>query len=121
MSRLTGLRVLLVEDEPIVAMLAEDMLDAVGCVVAASVATVADAQVAIATLSFDIAMVDLNLDGDDGLVIAAALNEQGIPCLITTGYDGHGATRGQAAAVVLSKPYSLADLETALEQCVRRT
>ncbi len=120
MSSLSGLRVLIVEDEPIVAMLAEDMLDAIGCVVAASVATVADAQAAISSLSFDIAMVDLNLDGDDGLLVAATLNERHIPCLITTGYDGQGAANGQPTATVLTKPYSLADLEAALVRCVAR-
>ena len=120
MSNLTGVRVLLVEDEPIVAMLAEDMLDAIGCVVILTVSTVADAGAAIASLSFDVAMVDLNLDGDDGLVVAAAVSKRGIPCLITTGYDGQSATREQPAAMVLMKPYLLADLEAALERCVAR-
>ncbi len=121
MSTLSGLRILLVEDEPIVAMLAEDMLDAIGCVVAATAATVAEAHAAIAAHSFDVAMVDINLDGEDGLVVAAALAERGIPCLITTGYDGQGAASGQPAAFVLTKPYLLADLESALAHCVAQT
>ena len=40
---LSGLRVLLVEDEPIIAMTAEDMLDMLGCVIVASAATLDDA------------------------------------------------------------------------------
>ena len=120
MSSLTGLRVLLVEDEPIVAMLTEDLLDVVGCVVAATVATVADAQAAIASISFDVAMVDVNLNGEDGLVVATELTKRGIPCLITTGYDGRGATREHPAAIVLTKPYLLGDLEAALTRCVVR-
>ena len=120
MSSLTGLRVLLVEDEPIVAMLAEDLLDAIGCVVAATVATVADAQAAIESLSFDIAVVDINLGGEDGLVVATTLSERGVPYLITTGYDGQGTAESHPAAIVLTKPYLLADLEAALERCVAR-
>ena len=117
MSRVTGLRILLVEDEPIVAVLAEDMLDAIGCIVAATVATVADAQAAIESLSFDIAMVDINLDGEDGLIVANALSQRGIPNLITTGYDMRSTAPGQPTSIILTKPYALSDLETALERC----
>lgn len=120
MNSLTGIRVLLVEDEAIVAMLAEDLLDAIGCVVTASVTTVADALAAIASLSFDVAVIDINLGGEDGLVVASALAERGIPCLITTGYDGQGAAREHPTAIVLTKPYLLGDLEAALERCVGR-
>ena len=120
MSSLAGLRVLLVEDEPIVAMLAEDMLDAIGCMVVATAATLADAQAALASTTFDVAIVDLNLDGEDGLVVATALAARGIPCLITTGYDGQRAVQGQPTAIVLTKPYLMADLEAALRQCVTR-
>lgn len=118
MTSLTGLRILLIEDEPIVAVLAEDMLDAIGCVVAATIATVAEAQAAIASLSFDVAMVDLNLGGEDGLAVATALRDRNIPYVITTGYDAQGIAPDHP---VLSKPYALSDLESALLRCTGRT
>jgi CheY-like chemotaxis protein len=113
-----GLRILLIEDEPIVAVLAEDLLDAIGCTVVTTAGSVADAEAAIALHSFDIAMVDINLGGEDGLIAADALKARQIPYLVTTGYDTRDSTHAHAAAPVLTKPYSLADLEAALLRCV---
>lgn len=113
-----GLRILLIEDEPIVAVLAEDLLDAIGCTVVATAGSVAEAEAAIATLLFDIAMVDIHLGSEDGLVAADALKARQIPYLVTTGYDTRNSTHTHAAAPVLTKPYGLADLESALLRCV---
>ena len=120
MNDVAGLRVLLIEDEPIVAVLAEDFLDAIGCVVAATVATVAEAHKAIAALNFDLAMVDINLDGEDGLQVADALCARKIPFLITTGYDARGVAPSHPDTIILSKPYALADLESAILRCTGR-
>jgi CheY-like chemotaxis protein len=113
-----GLRILLIEDEPIVAVLAEDLLDAIGCTVVATAGSVTEAQAAITAHTFDIAMVDINLGGEDGLVAADALKARDIPYLVTTGYDTRDSAHAHAAAPVLTKPYGLADLESALLRCV---
>ena len=113
-----GLRILLIEDEPIVAVLAEDLLDAIGCIVVATAATVADAQAAIVMHDFDVAMVDIHLGSDDGLVAADTLKARQIPYLVTTGYDTRDSANAHASAPVLTKPYGIADLETALLRCV---
>jgi CheY-like chemotaxis protein len=113
-----GLRILLIEDEPIVAVLAEDLLDAIGCTVVTTAGSVADAEAAIASHSFDIAMVDINLGGEDGLIAADALKARQIPYLVTTGYDTRDSAHAHASAPVLTKHYSLADLEAALLRCV---
>jgi CheY-like chemotaxis protein len=113
-----GLRILLIEDEPIVAVLAEDLLGAIGCTVVATAATVAEANKAIAEQRFDIAMVDINLGGEDGLIAADALKARQIPYLVTTGYDTRDSAHAHAAAPVLTKPYGLADMENALLRCV---
>jgi CheY-like chemotaxis protein len=120
MNSAAGIRVLVVEDEPIVAMLAEDLLDSIGCVVAATAASVADAQVAIEAGGFDVVMLDVNLDGEDGLALAPLLKAHRIPYLITSGYGGEAMARTHPDAPVLAKPYGLADLEAALFRCVRR-
>ena len=113
-----GLRILLIEDEPIVAILAEELLDAIGCTVVATAGSVAEANGAIAAQSFDIAMVDIHLGDENGLAAADALKMRNIPYLVTTGYDTRDSAHAHAAAPVLTKPYGLADLESALLRCV---
>jgi CheY-like chemotaxis protein len=62
-ANLYGLRILLVEEEAMVAMLIEGMLDALGCQVVEWVANVPDALEAIKTNEFDGALLDMNLSG----------------------------------------------------------
>jgi CheY-like chemotaxis protein len=115
---MTATRVLIIEDEPIVAMLAEDMLESIGCEVAGLAASAADARIAINTLGFDIAMLDINLDGEDGLVIADLLKARSIPFVITSGYAAAGLAQAHPQAPVLAKPYAIAALEDAIRRCV---
>jgi CheY-like chemotaxis protein len=114
MNSADGIRVLIVEDEPIVAMLAEDLLDSIGCIVAGTVASIAEAMAAIKTMMFDVALIDVNLGGEDGLVVADALKALGIPYIITSGYGAEGLAPGHPDAPVLSKPYAIAALEAAI-------
>ena len=118
MNRATAIRVLIVEDEPLVAMLAEDMLDSIGCVVAGIAASAAEARAAIDAMGFDVVMLDINLDGEDGLAIANILKASGIPFVITSGYAAEGFAQGHPDAPVLSKPYAIAALEAAISGCV---
>ena len=112
-------RVLIIEDEPIVAMLAEDMLDGIGCVVAGIAARASEARDAIEAGGFDVAMLDVNLDGEDGLVLATILKARGIPFIITSGYPAEDLAAAHPDAPVLSKPYALAALEQAIRRCAR--
>ena len=114
MNPAAGIRVLIVEDEPIVAMLAEDLLDSIGCIVAGTAATIAEAQRAIETILFDVALIDINLDGEDGLFVADALKARRIPYIITSGYGAEGLAPGHPDAPVLAKPYAIAALEAAI-------
>jgi DNA-binding response OmpR family regulator len=120
MNPAAGIRVLLIEDEPIVAMLAEDLLDSIGCAVVATAATISEARSAITTVKFDIAMVDINLGGEDGLILVDALKAMAMPYLITTGYDARGLSSNQPDATVLNKPYAIAELEAAICRCTGR-
>lgn len=113
------IRVLVVEDEPIIAMTAEDMLDAIGCEVVASAATLGDALAAAARGGFDVALLDINLNGVASLPVADALKAAGTPFVFTTGY-GAGGCGQHLDAPLVAKPYRLSDLEEALEQALRR-
>jgi CheY-like chemotaxis protein len=99
------LRILLVEDEPIIAMTAEDMLDAIGCEVVASAATLEEALAASARGGFDVAMLDINLNGVASLPVADALEQAGTPFIFTTGYG---------VVPLVAKPYRIVDLQAAL-------
>ena len=114
---LAGVRVLLVEDEPIIAMTAEDMLEVLGCTVVATAATLAEALAAAERGDFDIALLDIDLAGVESHPVADRLTEAGCPFVFTTGY-GIEAARG---APVLAKPYQLSDLETAIARAIGRS
>ena len=85
-SDLQGLRVLLVEDQMIVAMQIEDMLHAAGCEVVGPVGTL-EAAIALAHAEvLDVAVLDVNLDGEKVYPAAEELQARGIPFILATGY-----------------------------------
>jgi CheY-like chemotaxis protein len=113
-GKLDGVRVFLVEDEAMVAMLIEDMLADLGCVVIGLAATAEGAIRKISTLSFDAAILDINLSGADSYPVASALTRAGTPFLFSTGY-GAGAIPDTFRRVpVLTKPFTAAHLERTL-------
>ena len=69
---LSGKRVLVVEDEMLVAMQIEDMLSDLGCTSIAFAATVGMALDLLANNDFDLAMLDVNLDGTRSSAVAEA-------------------------------------------------
>jgi CheY-like chemotaxis protein len=109
-----GTRVLIVEDEPIIAMTAEDIVEDLGCVVAGSAATAAAAAALAAAGGFDVAMLDINLNGETSLAVAAALRDAGTPFVFTTGYGSTGPGTAFAGIEVVKKPYCAGDLAAAL-------
>ena len=120
MSALAGLRVMIVEDEALIAMMAEDMLDGIGCNVVATPATVRDAYAAFDAHDFDVAMLDVNLNGERSMGLAAALKQRGMPFVFTTGYGSDGVDAEHSEIEVLTKPYSLGELEDALARTAGR-
>jgi len=117
---LEGARALIVEDEAIIAMTAEDMLDELGCVTVASVATLTEALAAAGRGGFDFALLDVNLNGSESLPVAALLKQAGIPFVFTTGYGS--VVRGEAHqdAPLVTKPYRARDLAAAIARALDR-
>lgn len=101
------------EDEAMIAMLLEDFLDLLGHKVAAMVASVAEGEAAIATGSFDAAILDVNLGHEKCWPLAEVLRAKGIPCLFATG-GGDAIPEHLADMPTLAKPFTLASLEEAL-------
>jgi CheY-like chemotaxis protein len=108
------LRVLLVEDEALIAMMAEDMIEGLGHRVVRICPTLAEALAAAGEGGFDCALLDVNLNGDSSMPVAAALKAQECRFAFTTGYGSSGVDDAHCDVPVLTKPYALADLEAML-------
>lgn len=114
----SGTRVLIVEDDTIIAMTAEDMLDEIGCKTAAVAATVGEALERLEDTEFDVALLDLNLQDENSLPVAQRLREIGKCFIFATGYDGLPHDSGFSDAPVISKPYRLEQLAAILAQAM---
>ena len=105
-----GARILVVEDEALVAMLIEDTLSDAGYRVLGPAATVADALALLAAERPDGAVLDLNLGGETSLPVADRLDAEGIPFLICSGYGASGVPPRHGGRTVLPKPYDPGEL-----------
>lgn len=114
MGRLTARRILVVEDEALVAMLVEDALLDAGALVIGPAATVAEALALLEHETPDAAVLDLNLAGETSTPVADALALRGIPFVVATGYGADGLPAGHITVPVLAKPYDPDDLTAAL-------
>src|SRR5579885_1169916 len=110
-----ALRILVVEDEGLIALMVEDMLEDLGCEVAASVSSVGEALKWLADGGqLDAALLDVNLGGEHVFAVAEALEAKGAPFAFTTGY-GEIPDRRFADAPVVPKPIRREALEAALK------
>jgi CheY-like chemotaxis protein len=109
-SPFSGRKVLLVEDEMIVAWLLEDMLADLGCAVVGPAASVNQALAMIDTEAIDVAVLDVNLNGQMSYPIADALAARGVPFVFSTGYDKDSLLDGYRTFPVLQKPFHRSEL-----------
>ena len=107
--------ILIVEDEPLVAMLLADFLEELGCTVAAQASSVVDGLARLMDTSFEVAILDVNLRGQPVWPIADVLHKQGRPFVLATGYDGNQTKGRYPQAAILAKPYDLQSLRRTLE------
>ncbi|MET0314015.1 MAG: response regulator [Hansschlegelia sp.] len=113
---LNGLRILLVEDEAMIAMLFEDMLIDSGATVIGPASGVSAALSAIENEPIDGALLDVNLGGEQSFDVADALAKRNIPFVFVTGYGAAGVRDRYPDAPTLQKPFVAEDLERALAQ-----
>lgn len=108
--------ILLVEDEPLIAMMLEDLLVGLGHDVVGSVDNVADALARIAAGGFDYVVLDVHLrDGESCWPVADALADRGIPFLLASGGGADIPPERHRAAPVLSKPFTGAEIERVID------
>jgi CheY-like chemotaxis protein len=114
-SALVGRRILVVEDEMMIAMLVEDMLAELGCsVVGPAHALEAALNLARTEQGIDAALLDVNLGGQPVFAVADALREKGVPAIFSTGYGDAGLRDIDRGSQVLQKPFRAGDLAKAL-------
>lgn len=99
-------RVLIVEDEAMVSLLLEDMVSDLGGEVIGPVAKFEQAMTMALDADFDLAILDINLDGLVVYPIADVLRYYGIPFVFVTGYDSSVIPERYQHDCVLSKPFS---------------
>ncbi|MBP0495658.1 PAS domain S-box protein [Roseomonas indoligenes] len=117
---LAGLRVLVVEDEALVAVEVADALAAAGCRIIGPAGTLEDGLAAARGAgAIDAAVLDMKLGGHPVLPLADELAARGVPIVFTTGYGE--PPPGHREAVVLTKPVRPEDLVRAVQQLVART
>jgi CheY-like chemotaxis protein len=113
-SGLSGCRVLVVEDESRIAMLIRDTLEDLGCEVVAVASRLEEARKKASSLEFDVALLDVNLDGEPSFPIAYDLLARGVPCVLATGYGVSRIPADLKDIPVLQKPFLRAELERTL-------
>jgi DNA-binding response OmpR family regulator len=114
---LSGLKVLVVEDEYLVALLIQTVLEDAGCVVSGPIPRLSEALDAARVDDCDAAVLDVNLGGQRVVPVAEELARRRIPFVIVTGYatalpeplDGHPIVR---------KPFRIQDLLNAVSNLV---
>ena len=118
-SGLAGRRVLVVEDEMMIAMLVEDMLSELGCSVVGPAHALGHAlELAKSDAEIDVALLDVNLAGQPVFEVADALSAKGVPAIFSTGYGDAGLRDIDRGAPVLQKPYNGLDLARALTKAL---
>jgi CheY-like chemotaxis protein len=115
---LDGKRVLVVEDEAILAMAVEDMLRDLGCVTVGPALSIAQAQALAHDEPLDAALLDINMGDGDSLAVAETLRSRNVPFCFSTGYGTAGVPARFAGVAVLAKPFTNASLRAVLAQLV---
>jgi len=114
MGAVTGRRILVVEDETMIAMLIEDVLQTAGYLIVGPAAKLETALQLARSERLDGAVLDVTIRGGQVYPVADILRERGIPFVLSSGYGDWAlpdAFRGQAR---LQKPFTSVELETAI-------
>jgi len=117
---LTGLRVFIAEDEFLVAVMLEQDLRSLGCQVVGPFTSLALAIQASRREDFDVAVLDVNMNGEMVYPLADELLARGRPFLFLTGYGTANLPERYRASPRLSKPYDLTMLTREIRRMLGR-
>jgi CheY-like chemotaxis protein len=114
------LRVLVVEDELAVALLIEDAVESLGHIVVHTATNIKDAMAAATAGNFDVALLDLNLNGQKAHALPVTLSAQGKPFGFITGYGRAGVLEPFNETPLIAKPFRDKDIGEMLQTLQRR-
>jgi two-component sensor histidine kinase len=118
---LKGSHVLLLEDNLIVALEAEDLLRALGAASITTVSSIAGAISLCDSKSFDFAVLDINLGFENSLGFADRLRSAKVPFVFASGYGDHSAAGdSRISELIVAKPYDRESLSSAIALTLRR-
>jgi DNA-binding response OmpR family regulator len=120
MTELAGKRILLVEDEAIIAFAVEDMLMELGCEVVGPAMHLEEAEALARQAAIDAAILDVNINDARSYPIAELLEGRGVPFLFASGYDLSGLQWNGSPTELLAKPYRKEQIRAALEGLLSR-
>jgi CheY-like chemotaxis protein len=112
-------RVLVVDDEALIAMLIADMLDDLGCSVVGPALSLDDGLELARDADIDWAILDLALNGKPSLPIAEILRERNIPFVFASGYANPDQGGDFEHIRVIQKPFDISHIASALDQVER--
>jgi DNA-binding response OmpR family regulator len=115
---LQGCKVLIVEDEFLVASLLQEILETAGCIVAGPIPRVAEVDAADRD-TYDAAILDINVAGYRIDPVADALSRRSVPFVFVTGYSTGALPAEYADRPRLCKPFRIADLLGTLASLMR--
>lgn len=119
---LSGLKILVLEDNLVIAMDVELLLQDCGADTVETVSTANAALTKLAHFSPDVAVLDVNLDSGTSLPVAEALLARGIPFIFATGYSDPSMLPEAFAHIdILPKPFEASALERALAGAVQKS
>ena len=99
--------ILIVEDEPLIAMMLEDFLLSLGHEVSGSCDSVSSALEAVDKGAFDLAILDVNLKGENVWPVATALRAKGTPFVLASGGHVDPPPPEFKNAPMIEKPYTI--------------
>lgn len=121
MTSFAGLSVLLLEDEYLIAMDAEQTLTSFGVAKVTVVNSLEEAAKAAADESIDVAILDININGKSSFEVAEMLREKGTPIVFASGYASRKRNPGAVEdAIYLNKPYTKEALRESLAAAIEK-
>ncbi len=113
------LRILVVEDEALICLTLQDVLEDLGCVIAAMCTTLQQAMDSATRDDFDVAILDVNLNGEDITPVSAVLHDRNIPFIFSTGYGRSGVPKLFSQYPLIEKPFRDTDVRLSLQNAMK--